>query len=109
VQHRLWSRHALALVDVDAQPAQQLAQETRIGQPWHVGESQRLVGKQARGHQLDGGVFRAADSDFAFQPRPTGDRDTVHDAPFRARGLTPRERLVQARFYTTSNPAQAPR
>ncbi len=85
VQHRLGTRHALALVDVDAQPAKQLRQEPRVGQPGHVGEAQRLVGKQARRHQLDGRVLRPADGDDPLQPGAAGDRNAVHEAPRRAR------------------------
>ena len=81
MQNGLFAIVACPLDDLGAKTLQQARQEARIGQPRHVGKSQRFVGKQAGRHQLDGGILGAADGDLTMQPRAAGDGDAIQTRP----------------------------
>ena len=60
----------LAVVEghVGAQRAQHLDHGEDVGDARHAADSRRLVGQQARGHQLERGVLGAGQDDLAREP-----------------------------------------
>ena len=62
-----------------------------IGEARHAGEQQPLLGQQTGGHERQGGVFRAADRDFAREGAAADDPDAIHwPAPYMRGRATPR-------------------
>ena len=64
--------------DFGSQSPQQPRQEPRVGEPWHIGQPERLVRQQAGGHQLDGGILGAADRDRSVERCAADNGDAVH-------------------------------
>ncbi|MNI13294.1 hypothetical protein D3C73_665110 [compost metagenome] len=80
VEQGLLAVGAVALGHLDAELAQQLAQEPRVGQARHIGQQQGLIGQDRRGHQLDGRILRPADRDGAVEAVAAVDDDAVHES-----------------------------
>jgi hypothetical protein len=73
-------RLALRPVDFDAQCFQQLRQETGVREARHIGQRDRLVGEQARDHELQGRVLGAGNANTAVQLSAANDVQSIHGA-----------------------------
>ncbi|MNN20313.1 hypothetical protein D3C81_1335880 [compost metagenome] len=68
----------MTLSHLDAELLEQLAEETGVGQAWHIGQQQGLIRQDRSRHQLDGRILGAADLDLAVQAVAAVDDDAVH-------------------------------
>jgi hypothetical protein len=65
-------------LDLNPMLRQQPAERVDVRQPRHVIQGDRLVGQQARCHQLERGVLGPADRDLALERPAAADSNAVH-------------------------------